>query len=71
MDTLEHIITSPTLLFTLMAGAARRLVQTLSHGEFFAYELFNSALHDHKHEPTVVDYLTGLKLSVTIEQVDG
>ena len=30
MDTLEHIITAPTLLFALMECATRRIVQALN-----------------------------------------
>lgn len=67
MDTLKHTITAPMLLVTLIAGATRPMVQTLNHGHFAANELCNR----NSHEVTVVDYLTGLKLSVTIERVDG
>ena len=58
-----------TPLVTEMENATRCLVSAINGGDFAAYELFNYASHDDKHELSVVDYKTGLKLSVTIERV--
>ena len=58
-----------TPLVTEMENVTRCLVSAINGGDFACYELFNCDTHDDKHELSVVDYRTGLKLSVTIERV--